>query len=118
MVGRGRAICKAIYVPFVEAEQASESPYKAVYAVCVLEPQLVLWNTSMQKLFVTSEAFLPHLSLVYGVLSDATRVEILNETAGLVRELGAVRCNKLQAWSTGNTTDKWELIEEWDLQAA
>lgn len=108
--------CKAIDVPFVGVQEAGESIFRCVYARCAEQSDLVEWNRTMQRVFGKQETFMPHLSLLYGSYPEDVRKRIVAQTNGLIAELGHVRCVKVQAWSTANTHDKWELIEEWDLQ--
>lgn len=107
-------------VPIVGAEQ-SPAHFRSVYALCDASHAalLALHGACAGRLAAETTlhpgAFMPHLSLAYGVTPEARRVDACAEVRGLLAEIGALDLVALQLWDTSLDCARWRLLASVEL---
>jgi len=107
-------------IPYARAAAGSLF-FRCVYALAELAPPALLAVHAAARGAVGGAeiggAFMPHVSLLYSHIDDAARAAVVDEVAGVVRELGGLRVGALEVWDTtsGEAHEGWTLVESFPL---
>jgi len=99
----------------LEAPEPGPRFFQCVFARCAASAELCAPNALTQQRFGTRDAYMPHLSLAYGDLSDATKRAVALEASALAGRL--VPLDRLQLWDTSGPVEAWALVRSFALAA-
>ncbi|EEY64251.1 uncharacterized protein PITG_02795 [Phytophthora infestans T30-4] len=78
--------------------------------------QMAIWTPPPQKtaLAKRKEAFMPHVSFIYGDLANKLRANLAKELQPSL-DSRRLKMKKLQVWRTLGPAETWELVAEQSL---